>query len=161
MHKRRPFHFSSFSHHCISPISFNLFILFIYYRSDIIGRIVSVVSLLVVAIFAYFPTLRIPHASPSLDREFMHSFFTKRNTPCCNTLLNIFRHCTCILPHHVSCLFVYCGVISWLGNNNRCFVPMSRRGSGAVTVYRLESSRSCPYNFYIRFKKKKKGGRRV
>ena len=40
--------------------------------------------------------------------------------------------------HHVSCLFLYCVVISWLGNNNRCFFPMSRGGS--VTVYRLEKS---------------------
>src|SRR6266849_3015864 len=36
---------------------------------------------------------------------------------------------------------------------------ISRRDSSAMTVYRLERSRSCPYNFYIRFKSKKEGER--
>jgi len=109
------FHFFSFSS-AYSPISFNLFLLFIYYSTAVTtilfslyptrGEPFSVTSSCCI-FFAYFPSFCTPHACPSLDPGVhARSCFTKRNTPCRNTLLNIFRHCTCIPPRPSCFLFV-------------------------------------------------------
>ena len=81
--------------------------------------------------FSYFPNLlHTSYACPSLDPG-VHAL-RNENTPCRNILLNTFRHCTCISPHHVSRLFLYCGVTSWLRNNIIHLFRMSRRGSSAT-----------------------------
>jgi len=106
-----------------SPISFNLFLLFIYYSTAVTiilfslyltrGEPFSIASFLVVVAFIfcffsnllYTPCLSFPRPGGSCS--------TKRNTPCRNTLLNIFRRCTCIPPaHHVFfCLILYWDVL--------------------------------------------------
>jgi hypothetical protein len=84
------------------PISFNLFVLFIYYSTAVTppsfprcilpgSNLFSVESLLVVAIFCllFLPPCT-PYAFPSLDPG-AHALRNEiRNTPCRNTLLNTF-----------------------------------------------------------------------
>jgi hypothetical protein len=124
LHKVR--HFISILFHtiCIFLISFNLFLLFIYYRSTAVTSrciLPGVNPFSRRRNFCLFSNLLY---TPYLSfHKPGGSCFTKRNIPCRNTLLNTLRHYTCTFPRPImflDCFFIATLHYSWLGNNSRC-----------------------------------------